>query len=86
MTHTVIKNPSVKMYDCPHCEGEGELNHICSSCSGSGEGMCCGSTCNDCRGLGEHVEECEHCEGTGYVDYIYYIEYLENRIYELENK
>ena len=38
-------------------EDIGEYDYICSRCSGSGEGMYDGSTCQECRGTGAYIPE-----------------------------
>jgi len=53
--------------ECEVCEGLGYEDNICLSCSGSGEGCACGTTCRSCHGSGSEKVECENCNGTGEV-------------------
>lgn len=46
---------------CEHCEDTGFIIDGCGNCSGSGEGMYDGSTCQVCKGSGEVQIKCE-CE------------------------
>jgi hypothetical protein len=46
---------------CKTCGGDGYLEYMCGSCSGSGEGMAEGTTCRSCKGNGELQYPCADC-------------------------
>ena len=53
---------------CIKCDGVGQVEMLCSTCNGSGEGRRDGSRCANCEGLGTCMVYCPKCEGEGFVN------------------